>query len=461
MDNVKPYVPTELGTEKVMTLLLRYAVPAIIAMAAASTYNIVDSIFVGQGVGDMAINGMAVASPFMNLSTALGAMVGVGASTVISVRLGQGKYRTAQQVLGNTISLNLIIGVVFTLVCIPFLDNILTVFGASGATLPYAREYMRVILYGNMLTHTYFGLNAVLRSAGHPRTAMYCTFLTILLNTILDPLFIFTFKWGIEGAAWATILSQTVSLAVQLRLFCRKGELLHLKRGIFALRPDIVRQTLAIGMSPFLVNACACLVTLICNNRLLQYGGDMAIGAYGIVNRVLLFFVTVVIGLIQGMQPIVGYNWGAHLNRRVWTVLRYGMIAGSLITTSAFLVAELMPEGVIRLFGTGPELTRLSVHGFRVIAAMFPLVGIQMVIGNFFQSIGHAGKSIFLSLTRQLLFLVPLLAVMPEWWGLDGVLWAMPVSDVISFFVACGMLVWQVKHIKNSAAVSVGQEPRN
>ena len=448
MDNVKPYVPTELGTENILTLLVRYAVPAIIAMAATSTYNIIDSIFVGQGVGDMAISGMAVASPFMNLSTALGAMVGVGASTVISVRLGQGKYETAQQVLGNTISLNVIIGILFTAICLPLLDPILMLFGASEATLPYARDYMRVILIGNMITHSYFGLNAVLRSAGHPRTAMYCTFLTIILNTILDPLFIFTFKWGIEGAAWATILSQAVSLGVQLKLFSRKSELLHLRRGIYKLRADIVRQTLAIGLSPFLVNSCSCLVVLICNNRLLQFGGDMAIGAYGIVNRVLFFFITIVIGLIQGMQPIVGYNWGAHLNSRVWAVLRYGMIGGSIITTSAFLVAELIPGVVVQAFGAGPELTSLSEHGFRIIAALFPIVGIQMVIGNFFQSIGHAGKSIFLSLTRQLLFLIPLLALLPEWWGLDGVFWAMPASDIISFFVACGMLVWQMKHIK-------------
>lgn len=448
MDNVKPHVPTELGTEKVFTLLVRYAVPAIIAMAAASTYNIIDSIFVGQGVGDMAISGMAVASPFMNLSTALGAMVGVGASTVISVRLGQGKYETAQQVLGNTISLNVIIGILFTAICLPLLDPILMLFGASEATLPYARDYMRVILIGNMITHSYFGLNAVLRSAGHPRTAMYCTFLTIILNTILDPLFIFTFKWGIEGAAWATILSQAVSLGVQLKLFSRKSELLHLRRGIYKLRADIVRQTLAIGLSPFLVNSCSCLVVLICNNRLLQFGGDMAIGAYGIVNRVLFFFITIVIGLIQGMQPIVGYNWGAHLNNRVWAVLSYGMIGGSIITTCAFLVAELIPGVVVQAFGAGPELTSLSEHGFRIIAALFPIVGIQMVIGNFFQSIGHAGKSIFLSLTRQLLFLIPLLALLPEWWGLDGVFWAMPASDIISFFVACGMLVWQMKHIK-------------
>lgn len=449
----KPYVPTELGTENVGKLLMRYALPSIIAMVASSTYNIIDSIFVGQGVGDLAISGMAVAYPFMNLSTALGAMVGVGASTVISVRLGQGKYGIAQHILGNTLSLNVVIGFIFTLVCIYFMDPILHVFGATDATLPYAHEYMLIILLGNIVTHCYFGLNAVLRSAGHPRAAMNLTFLTILTNTILDPLFIFAFGWGIAGAAWATVLAQAISLAVQLRMFSRKSELLHLRRGIYRLQADIVRQILAIGLSPFLMNACACLVVLVCNNRLLQYGGDLAIGAYGIVNRVLFVFVTIVFGLIQGMQPIVGYNWGAQLDHRVWLVLRYSMIAATVVTTSAFLVGELMPETVIHAFGAGPELTRIATRGYRITAALFPLVGMQMVIGNFFQSIGHAAKSIFLSLTRQLIFLVPLLIFLPQWWQLNGVWLSMPVSDGISFFVASAMMIWQMRRLKRKRHV--------
>ena len=302
------HVPTELGTKPIGCLLWQYSLPAIIAMVASSIYNIVDSIFVGQGLGDLAISGMAVASPFMNLSAAFGAMVGVGASTVISVRLGQGKYEEAQHILGNTISLNVILGIIFTLVCLPFLDNILYLFGASDVTLPYAREYMLIILLGNMITHLYFGSNAILRSAGHPRSAMACTFLAIIVNCILDPLFIFVFKWGIQGVAWATIIAQAIAFCWQLRLFNRPTELLHLRRGIYGLRLDIVRQCLAIGLSPFLMNSCACLVVLLCNNRLLQYGGDMAIGAYGIVNRVVFLFATIVFGLVQGMQPIIGYN---------------------------------------------------------------------------------------------------------------------------------------------------------
>lgn len=447
---MRQHIPTELGTKPIGSLLLQYSLPAIIAMVATSLYNIVDSIFVGQGLGDEAISGMAVASPFMNLSAAFGAMVGVGASTVISVRLGQGKYEEAQYILGNTITLNVILGIIFTLACLPFLDNILYLFGASDVTLPYARDYMLIILLGNMVTHLFFGSNAILRSAGHPRTAMGCTFLAIIVNCILDPLFIFVFKWGIQGIAWATIIAQAVAFCWQLRLFSRPTELLHLRRGIYRLRFDIVRQCLAIGLSPFLMNSCACLVVLFCNNRLLQYGGDMAIGAYGIVNRVVFLFVTIVMGLVQGMQPIVGYNWGARQNDRVFRVLRYSIIAATCITLAACLTGELLPTPVIHIFGAGPELTEKAVRAFRIIVAVFPLVGAQMVIGNFFQSIGHAGKSIFLSVTRQMLFLIPMLTLLPQWWGLDGVWLSMPASDAISFCISISMFVYMAKKIKQN-----------
>ena len=445
---MQQHIPTELGTKPIGRLLWQYSLPAIIAMVASSVYNIVDSIFVGQGLGDIAISGMAVASPFMNLSAAFGAMVGVGASTVISVRLGQGKYEEAQHILGNTISLNIILGILFTLACLPFIDDILRLFGASDVTLPYAREYMLIILLGNMVTHLYFGSNAILRSAGHPRSAMGCTFLAIIVNCLLDPLFIFVFRWGIQGVAWATVIAQAIAFCWQLRLFSRPTELLRLRRGIYRLRLDIVRQSLAIGLSPFLMNCCACLVVLICNNRLLQYGGDMAIGAYGIVNRVVFLFSTIVFGLSQGMQPIIGYNWGARQNDRVFRTLRYGMLIATAITTAAFLTGELIPAPVIHIFGAGEELTEKAVRAFRIIVAAFPLVGAQMVIGHFFQSIGHAAKSIFLSVSRQMLFLIPMLTLLPQWWGLDGVWLAMPVSDTLSVITATGMLLYMIRKIK-------------
>ena len=443
------HIPTELGTKSIGRLLWQYALPAIIAMTASSLYNNVDRIFIGQGVGPLAISGLATTFPFMNLSAALGAMVGAGASTVISVRLGQKDYRTAQFVLGNAITLNIVIGLVFTLACWPFMDHILHLFGASQATIPYAREYMQVILLGNVISHSYFGLNSILRAVGHPRTAMNCTILTVVLNTALDPIFIWGLHMGIRGAAVATILSQAVSLIWQIRIFSNPHELIRLKRGIFRVRFDIVRQTLAIGMSPFLMNCCACLVVLLINRGLQNYGGDYAIGAYGIINSVVFMFIMIVMGLNQGMQPIAGYNWGARQDDRVWRVLRYTMIGGTLVTTSGFLITQLMPHLIVRAFTSDPTISQLAVRGFRITSAAYPIVGMQMVIGHFFQSIGHAGKSIFLSISRQMLFLVPLLITLPRLWGVDGVWAAQPISDCISFFAAAGMLWWLVRKVRN------------
>ena len=464
------YIPTELGTRSIPRLLFQYAVPAIIAMTAASLYNIVDSIFIGHigpdgGWGNsdgMAISGLALTFPLMNIGAALGAMVGVGASTVISVRLGQREYETAQHVLGNTVVLNLILGTLFMVACLMFLDPILAVFGASEATLPYARDYMTVILLGNVISHSYFGLNAVLRSAGHPEKAMYCTILTVVVNALLDPLFIFKTQvtlfgsqvslglgMGIQGAATATILAQLISLIWQFKLLSNRNEMLHLHRGIYGLRPNIIRQIIAIGMSPFLMNLCACLVVLLINKGMKQYGGDTAIAAYGIVNRVVFLFLMMVMGLNQGMQPIVGYNWGARQNSRVWQTLWLTIACAEVVVVTGFIMGEFFPNTLTHLFTDNQPIIEMADRGFRIDVMVFPIVGAQMVIGNFFQSIGHAGKSIFQSLTRQLLFLIPGLILLPPHLGLDGVWLAIPVSDVLSFFVSMGMLWWLVRKVKD------------
>lgn len=451
------YIPTELGTRSIPRLLFQYAVPAIIAMTAASLYNIVDSIFIGHigpdgGWGNsdgMAISGLALTFPLMNISIALGAMVGVGASTVISVRLGQREYDTAQHVLGNTVVLNVLLGTIFMIACLLYLDPILRIFGASDATLPYAHDYMTVILLGNVISHSYFGLNAVLRSAGHPQKAMYCTILTVVINAILDPIFIFVLGMGIQGAAIATILSQLVSLIWQFKLLSNKNEMLHLHRGIYGLRPRIIRQIIAVGMSPFLMNLCACLVVLLINKGMKQYGGDTAIAAYGIVNRVVFLFLMMVMGLNQGMQPIVGYNWGARQNQRVWQTLWLTILCAEVVVITGFIMGEFFPNTMTHLFTDNAPIVAMADRGFRIDVMVFPIVGAQMVIGNFFQSIGHAGKSIFQSLTRQLLFLVPGLILLPPYFGLDGVWLAIPVSDTLSFFVSMGMLWWLINKVKS------------
>lgn len=444
--NMEQRVPTELGDKPIGKLLMNYALPAIMAMVASSVYNIVDRAFIGHFVGKLALGGLTATFPFMNLGAAFGAMVGVGASTVISVRLGQKDYGTAQNVLGNAITLNIILGTLFTIVCWTFLDPILYLFGASEATLPFAREYMKIILIFNVISHSYLGLNAIMRAAGHPVTAMTLTLVGIAINCILDPLFIIVFKMGIGGAAIATVISQCIALIAILLLFSRKSELLHLKRGIYRLRASIVRQTIAIGMSPFLMNGCACLVVLLINRSMQEYGGDDALTAYGIVNSVVFFFLMIVMGLNQGMQPIAGYNWGAHKNDRVWLVLRYTMIAATIVTTTGFLIGELIPEIPSLIFTTDEGIIRLASHGFRLCVSVFPLVGAQMVVSNFFQCIGHAGKSIFLSTSRQLIFLIPGLLILPGYFGLDGVWYSLPMADSMSFIVAAGMLLWIKKH---------------
>lgn len=438
----------ELGTKPVGRLLLQYSLPAIIAMTASSLYNMVDSIFIGQGVGPLAISGLALTFPFMNLAAAFGAGVGVGASTCISVKLGQKDYDTAQKVLGNTVTLNLVIGIAFSIVALMFLDPILYFFGASEQTIPYARDYMIIVLLGNVFSHMYFGMNAVLRASGKPKQAMYATIFTVVMNTILDPIFIYPMQMGIQGAAYATVLSQVMALVWQMWIFSRKNELLHLKRGIYRLRKDIVQHIIGIGLSPFSMNVCACIVVIFINKGLLEYSGDLAVGAYGIANKVCFIFVMVNMGLNQGMQPIAGYNYGALKLDRLMRVVKLAVAVGTCITTVGFLVCELMPEPCVRLFTTDRELIDLSINGMRIMMAAFFLVGSQMVITNFFQSIGKAKVSMFLSLSRQMLFLFPMLLILPPFLGVDGVWWAMPVSDTIAEVVTVAMMILYMKKFK-------------
>lgn len=442
--------PTALGTEKIGKLLMQYAIPAIIAMTASSLYNMVDSIFIGHGVGAMAISGLALTFPLMNLAAAFGSLVGVGASTLVSVKLGQKDYNTAQRVLGNVVVLNLIIGLLFTVVTLIFLDPILYFFGGSDATIGYARDYMIVILLGNVVTHLYLGLNAILRSSGHPQKSMYATIATVLINTILDPLFIYGFGWGIQGAAIATIVAQLLALFWQFRLFSNKEELLHFHRGIFRLKKKIVLDSLAIGMAPFLMNLAACFIVILINKGLKQYGGDLAIGAFGIVNRLVFLFVMIVMGLNQGMQPIAGYNFGAKQYSRVTRVLTITIYAATLVTTFGFLMGMFMPRLAVSIFTSDQELIEISAKGLRIVVMSFPIVGFQMVASNFFQSIGMASKAIFLSVSRQVLILIPCLLLLPHLYGQLGVWISMPISDTISSLVAGGMLWWQFRQFRQS-----------
>lgn len=438
----------ELGTKPVGKLLVQYALPAMIAMTAASLYNIVDRVFIGQGVGALAISGLAITFPFMNLTAAFGAGIGVGASTAISVKLGQKDYTTAQNILGNTFSLNLIVGIGLSIICLLFLDPILHFFGASSQTLPYAHEYMVIILLGNVISHMYFGMNALLRAASKPKQAMFATIFTVIMNVILDALFILYFNWGIQGAAIATVISQLMALCWQFKLFSNKSELLHFKHGIYRLRKRLVEHILSIGISPFMMNVCACIIVIFMNNQFVRFGGDLSVGAYGIANGISMVFVMFVMGVNQGMQPIAGYNYGAQKIARLMRVLTLSIIFATIIMLVGWLIAMFLPYYCARMFTTDKTLIEMSIKAIRTVMIFFPFIGFQMVVTNFFQCIGKVKISILLSLSRQLLILLPLLALLPIWFDVDGVWYSMPLSDLLASLIAAIIILWYMNKLK-------------
>lgn len=450
----------ELGTAPIGSLLTKYAIPAVVAMTASSLYNMVDRIFIGHipEVGTLSLGGLAVTFPVMNLSAAFGAMVGVGASTLMSIKLGQKDYKSAERTLGNLVTLNVILGIFLGIVGIVFIHPLLTFFGASENTYQYAYEYMFIILLGNVITHLYLGFNAALRSTGHPHVAMSATIATVVVNSILDPLFIFTFGMGIRGAAIATILAQTVALVFVAYKLSNKNDLLHLHKGIYGLKKNIVKSILSIGLSPFCMQLCACLVVILINKGLASYGGDLAIAAYGIVNGITFLFVMVVLGVCQGMQPIAGFNYGAQLPDRVDEVLKKAIILATIIMCCSFLLCEFIPQVPVRLFTDDPQLTKLTVDGMRIIVSMSPIVGFQIVTSNFFQSIGLAKRSIFLSVSRQLVFLVPFLIAFPMIWGTNGVWISIAASDALSAITAAVMLYLFYRNRNKQRVPSIRKE---
>ncbi len=430
--------PTELGTEKIGKLLKMYAVPGIIAQTAASLYNMVDSIYIGHipGVGSAAISGLAVTFPLMNLATAMGTLVGVGATTLISVLLGQKNYDTARRVLSNVLSLNLIIGALFSGVTLAFLDPILRFFGASDVTLPFARDYMLIILIGNVFTHLYFGFNGLIRASGHPKTAMGLTLFTVISNAVLDPVFIFVFEMGIRGAALATVICQMAALVYTMKFFLDKKNLLHFPKPMFQIDWRIAGQSLAIGLGPFLMNSAACLVALFINQQLGRYGGDLAIGAYGIVNRLTMLFIMICMGFNQGLQPIAGYNYGARQYHRVKEVFMLTAKWETLVTSLCFLMAELIPGLAVSLFTNDPGMIEMASKALRILCAGTALVGFSITTSTLFQCLGMVKKSIFLSLSRQLIFLLPLIYSLPMWFQEKGVWMSFPIADMLSVAVA-------------------------
>ena len=446
-----------LGSDNIGKLLFNYATPAIIAMASSSLYHLIDSAFVGHGVGGAAIAGMAITMPIMNIGAAFGAMVGVGAGARISLRLGEGNKAAAEKTLCNAVILNIIIGFAIMAFMLTFLDEILMLFSggkASAETLAYAKDFMQIILLGNVTMHLYLGMNDMIRASGNPRKSMAIMLTSVAVNLALNPLFIFVFEWGIRGSAAATIIAQFVSFLIALSHLCSKKSFLHFKREAFHFDWKIVGNILSIGLAPFLMNICASVVVAFVNTAMLKYGGaDLYVSAYGIVNRIALLFIMVVMGLNQGMQPIVGYNYGAKNYARVRKVVYMTICCGVAFATLGFILGETIPDVIARAFvdsenGNDSLIVEAATQGLRIVLAVFPLVGFQVVVGGFFQYIGKAPLAIFISLTRQLLFLLPLLWFLPREFGAHGVWMSMPIADSASIILALILFIWQIRKIK-------------
>lgn len=414
-------------------------------MTVTSVYNIIDSIFIGHGVGPLAISGLALTFPLMNLIIAFSTLIGVGGAAISSIYLGQKDDLKATEVLHHVLILCVIAGFCFGGIAYYFLDGILLFFGASTETLPYARNFMQVLLLGNPVSFLFIGLNNVMRATGYPRKAMLSSLLTVGVNIILAPVFIFHLKWGIRGAATATIVAQVCGLIWVLSHFMDSGSYIHFRKGCYRLRRHIIFSIFSIGMAPFLLNVCASIIVVVLNHSFKKYGGDIAIGAYGIVNRVATLFVMIVIGLTQGMQPIVGYNFGARHFTRVRQTLNKAFWVAVMVMGTGWLLSELIPGFIVAMFSDDAALNHLAKVGLQITILSFPMVGGQIVITNFFQSIGKARISIFLSLARQLLFLIPLLYTLPHFFQIDGVWSSMPVSDTLAFIAAIVTLRWYMR----------------
>ncbi len=451
--------PLTLGTQSISKLLAQYSIPAIIASVATSLYNIVDSIFIGRGVGAMAIAGLAITFPLMNLVIAFCTLIAVGGATISSIFLGQKNDARATDVVNNVMVLCLIHSIVFGGLTLIFLDQILYFFGATEETISYAREFMRIILYGTPISYVFIGLNNLMRATGYPKKAMISALLSVAVNVVLAPIFIFTLEWGIKGAALATICGQFVAFMWVLSHFMSKKSYIHFKRQNRWFTPSIIKRIYAIGLSPFLMNVCACIVVVFINKALLDYGasaGNLAVGAYGILNRTTMFFVMIVFGVTQGMQPILGYNYGAGQWDRVKRTLRIGIWIGVCITSLGWIITELFPNTVSSLFTTDRTLIEIAQRGFRIYFICYPVVGCQIVIQNFFQSVGKPKISIFLSLTRQLIFLIPFLIIIPRYFGIDGVWASMTASDLIAFVFAVVTLAIETRRHERKMARESG-----
>lgn len=432
-------------TKKISKLVWDYALPGIVGTMVTAMYNVIGRIFIGQGVGALAISGLAITFPVMNLTASLGMLVGAGGAARISISLGKQDKLTAEKILGNSLLITVILNLVFITLIMIYLDPILRAFGASDLTIPYARDYLQIVLLGNVFVSLCYNFNAMMRSSGYPKKAMITMLIGAILNIILTPIFLYVFNLGIKGVAWATVISMFIGMLFVMDHFTRGNNLIRLRWKNIGFNKKIAASILSIGISPFSMQVAASGVAVLLNTSLLRYGGDMAVGAYGIINTVIMIFVMIIMGLNQGTQPIIGYNYGARNFVRVKETLYYSLKVATIITTLTFIVGQFFPHLFASAFTTDPELLSITEKGIRITVAAFPLVGIQIVASSFFQSLGYAAKSIIQSLSRQLIFLVPFIIIFPRLWGLNGIWIAMPVADTLAAILSIYLLIIQLR----------------
>jgi putative MATE family efflux protein len=436
----------EIGEAKISSLLLKYSIPAIVGMVVNALYNVVDRIFIGQGVGSLGIAGATVGFPIMQVQMAFSMLIGLGGNALVSIRLGEQRKNEAELVLGNALTLLTLISIILTVPGLIFLKPLLRLFGASAASMPYAVDYLQVILLGTAFPALGFGLNHFIRGEGNPKMAMKTMFIGAGLNTVLDPLFIFGFDMGVRGAAVATVISQAASTLWVLRYFLGDQSLLKIKRANLKLRKRIVWKISAIGSAPFAMHVVASVYTVLLNNQLQRYSGDLAITVMGILQSLALFFLMPIFGINQGSQPIIGFNYGAQKFARVRTTVHIAIAAASIVALTGFITVMIFPVPLIRLFNPNDaELIDLGRHAMRIFFLMMPVVGFQVVSSNYFQAVGKPKQAIFLSLSRQLIFLIPLLLILPGFFGLNGIWMVSPMADLLSALVTGSMLLRELR----------------
>ena len=444
----------QLGEESIGKLLFKFSLPAIIGMLVNGLYNMVDRIFIGRGVGSLALSGLAAGFPLSIINMAFGMLVGIGSSAMISIKLGEKDKDSAEKILGNALVLSIILSLMFTLFGLLFLDKLLIIFGASAETINYARDYMKFIIGGAVLQNIGFGMNNIIRSEGSPRIAMATMLIGAIINTILDPIFIFVFHMGVQGAAIATIISQGISSIWVLAHFISGRSTLKFKKENFKLRIETIKHILAIGMSPFAMQIAASVVTTIYNNSLLTYGGNLAVASMGIINSIIMLFFMPIFGINQGVQPIIGYNYGAKNYARVKKALKLAIMAAVFISIIGFIVIQAFPRELIGLFNKkDAELIAIGSRGMRIDMIFLPIIGFQIVSSNYFQAIGKAKISIILSLSRQVLILIPILLIIPPIFKLDGVWASAPIADLLSAILTGILLYRDIKMLNKDIKI--------